>query len=890
LAMKPSLFLRTTRRIILFSVCLLACTLLPAGILYAGGKKPEGEIAEEPAEQSGKVQDPSLRDAPLDLSGKNVYDLIREGTEEELRGACDMLGLPSDGDMNELRKRLMEWEMGRSLLPFDEELKGAPEEVIILKNADFIRYTEAENGDELILLSGNVDVVFGGKEVKADEVEINSSRKLITGTGSVRFLDGENIYVGESFFYDDVNDEGYFYSSKTSLGAFIYRGDVIRKIQEEEKYAADEVYLSTEDIKNPHYWIAAEKLYFYDAEKVLIKNGSIYYGQDELIRLPYMYRNLRERKLRTALYYRERSGLVWQNTFTPYRTDEKEVILKGDFYERLGLYTGVEYNVADNMNIDLSVALSKDVYYYPNLDNPADVTENWSNLGPPYTTEYDIYRSFRHKEGFYKKFEFGQSYTNVTELNLLYISDPYYEYDYERRSAGFDFFQFLNQAQIDSPTKGSGYAWYLNNNFNVGTFDWYLKNTFRFEPQRNESVEYASLNDYYEYRLYSFTAPQTGVIYTDTLFEESSSVVVADMALSSVADYSYTQYYNPDETVSSKLHRANGAVGIEKPYYIGNFLRFTPNLIAGGRGQEHLDPTSEQTSSDDENTLIYAQIIDGWRFGVDQAYFDLTHNLRLKVFGPEDGYQYNRFRIHEMTMTGFAQFWYFSDELRTTYDLRPTYDWTTGSYEPFVWDRSHFQPLINTFRFSYEDRYELKDVLVYSIVDSRFKTNQFSFGYTSPDIPMGRNKVTVSWDLEWHHNFINPVVDYLQSIFRVDADIRQFWKFYVRTLSLNEDIWRYFPSVAESRGAEPINPLQDLLKSFNFFNTDARKASYFKLKNVSFGFVRDLHEWELFFDYTGNRVLLPGGGTYQWEQTFTIGLGLKKVEDARIYTTVQSSQ
>jgi len=80
----------------------------------------------------------------------------------------------------------------------------------------------------------------------------------------------------------------------------------------------------------------------------------------------------------------------------------------------------------------------------------------------------------------------------------------------------------------------------------------------------------------------------------------------------------------------------------------------------------------------------------------------------------------------------------------------------------------------------------------------------------------------------------------------------------------------------------------DLLKSFNFFNTDDRKASYFKLKTVSFGFVRDLHEWELIFDYTGDRVLAPGGDSYYWEQTFSISLGLKKIESVRVHRTVES--
>jgi hypothetical protein len=97
-------------------------------------------------------------------------------------------------------------------------------------------------------------------------------------------------------------------------------------------------------------------------------------------------------------------------------------------------------------------------------------------------------------------------------------------------------------------------------------------------------------------------------------------------------------------------------------------------------------------------------------------------------------------------------------------------------------------------------------------------------------------------------------------------------------------MWRYFPDAA---GDEYVNPFYDLLRSFNFFNDDDRKASNFKLKTVSFGFVRDLHEWELYFDYTGDRVLTSDGSTYRWDQTFTIGIGLKRVENVNVYTTIE---
>jgi lipopolysaccharide assembly outer membrane protein LptD (OstA) len=869
--MKRLRFHRTIGIRVFVSLPLVIC-ICAVNSAHAGGRKNGIEVE----------ADAPPTEEPIDeKTDRSVYDLVTRGTEDELRLACERRGLLTEGDISTLRIRLMDWERERSLLPFDEKLKAAPESAFVLNHAEFIRYTQAENGDELILLSGNVDVRFGSRSVTADEVRINSNRMLITGSGNVRFVDGESQYRAESFFYDDAEGEAFFFESKTELGPFIYSGNFIRRIPNQDKYTADMITLTTEEIKNLHYFISADKLYYYDGKKALIKNASIHYGQDELLRLPYMYRNIGERRLRTALFFRERSGLVWQNTVLPYRADEKQLILKGDLYERLGFYTGLEYLVSDHTIVDLSVALGTDVYYYD------DVTENWSNWGPPGASDYNINRSFRYRERLYKQFEFGNTYNNVTELNLLLISDPYYEYDYMRRSVGFDVFQFISQAQIDSPTKGSGYSWYLNNFLTVGNFSWYVRNNVRFEPQRNPFQDTASLNDFYKFQLFSITAPQTGVSYTDNLFEEQASPVISDIELSSFADYAYLQFYNPDETISSRLHQTDAEVGLAKPYQFGNFVRFTPNIITGGTGQAHIDPTMQQTESDNINTLLWGQLINEWRFGPDQLYFDLKHNIRYKFFGPDDNYRYNRFRIHDVTLTGFLQFWHISNEISTAYDLRPEYNWTTGVYDPFVWDQSHFRPLTNTFVFSPSKYAELRDVLNYSIVESRFKTNQFIFGTTSPDVKLGRQSFSVGWDLQWNHNFVNPDVDQLWSIFHADAHFHRYWKVYATSLSVNEDMWLYFPDSARARGREPLNPLVDLLKSFNFFNTDDRKASNFKLKSISFGFVRDLHEWELYFDYTGNRILTTDGRTYQWEQTFTIGLGLKKVESANVYTTVQ---
>jgi hypothetical protein len=137
----------------------------------------------------------------------------------------------------------------------------------------------------------------------------------------------------------------------------------------------------------------------------------------------------------------------------------------------------------------------------------------------------------------------------------------------------------------------------------------------------------------------------------------------------------------------------------------------------------------------------------------------------------------------------------------------------------------------------------------------------------------------VSWGLDWEHNFVNPFLDTLHSKFGVTAQVHPYWTVYLSVLSRNDDIWKYY-----ERGDDKINPVVDLLKSFNLFNIEDRKESNFKMKSISLGLVHDLHDWEMRFDYTGNRELSYDGSRYIWNNTYSISLGLKEVRDLLIHS------
>ncbi len=818
---------------------------------------------------------------------REVYRLLKGSDLDALRDSCRERGLPTDGDESALKQRLLNDEMRKSHVSFETRSAESGPEEIVLNNADFIRSRENEAGEEIIVLNGNVDVNYGGRRIQADELRINTAREILRGTGNVRFEEGKSVYTGESFYYNNKTDEGIFFRAKTSIKDFIYTGSMIRRIQGADKFVSNDLTLTTCNIRYPHYRIDADRLFFYDSERALVKNASLYFGQDDVLNLPYLYRNLKKHAFQSSVRFRERSGLVLQNTYTPLKTDEKEIVLKGDFYERLGVSAGADYISSyplGETTLRSSAALSNNVYYYDK------VTENWSPLGPPDTEDYSITRSMRYNIGLYQKIVTEKASTNTAEISLSHMTDPYYEYDFERRSLRFDLFDVIGQAESDFPRKGSGYTWFLNDTFQYSTLTLSLQNSVRFEPQRNIDEDIVSMPDYYEYRLYTIAAPQVSVYHTADIFTGSDSALFSDMTYTGTTNYAHVLYYDENERIESEVHKADVSASLTKDYFAGNYIRITPEVEGGVQGQAHVNPTSVETTDDRQNTYAYGRTIDEFQFGPENLYARFAYDLKYKFAGPDDLYTYHRFRVHQLGFLGFAKVYGFSDTVETSYDLRPVYDWDSGSYQAIGFNRSRFDPLKNTLVYAPNERISISDVFVYDISSLRPTTNKLVSDLSSRDIGLFGNTLVASWGLGWTHYFQNPTLDTFDSLFQIDLSFRRYLKTYFKLLSRNESLWRYFPDAAAEGGLEVVNPVTDLLKSFNFFNRDDRLASLFKMKRISFGFVRELHDWDLKFDYTGNRELSYDGSRYIWDNTYTISIGLRDMESVDVHTKIKEQR
>ena len=818
---------------------------------------------------------------PQDYS---IYNLLLTGSVKELKEACRERGISDKGNKLEIRRRLIDYERLKNSESMVVNRQTLKEKNIILKNADYLKMYKDKNGNDILFLFGNVRIFYGKKDISADVLRINTTKKIVIGDGNIKYVDSNRIYYAESFYYNEESDRGIFFKAKTKLGNFVYRGNDLKKLSNQDKYIGNNLSLTTCEIKNPHYLVKADKLYYYDSSYVLIKNMKVFFGQDDMIELPYFFKNLQEPSVKTAVYFRKRSGIVVQNSYYPIKRDDNYLLLMGDYYERLGIYGGGRwYDERGSQKTDIlaSMALSKNVYYYDNI------TENWSPLGPPSSNNYRISREFRYHVSLYKMKKWKN---NQLELSLGWIKDPYYIYDFERRSQEFDIMKLISEAEDDYPRKDNGFSWFLNDNFSLGKLSVTIDNQINYVPQRNLNEDLSYLPDYYQYRIYSALLPTVNANYSTNIFENSNFDFIKGSQYLATGNYSHSYYFDENGKPSKEIYEGAGLSEINNHYFIWKYLQMNYSVGLGFNAQRHLNPTSDEMLYDNQNTLAYTDFYDSLTLGKQKLYFKTNYHIRYKIAGSRDYYQYGNFRENLLSLEAYINFWRIENSCKTSYDLKPVYDWNKNRYESIDFSLNRFSPLINTTAFKPTSNLSFTNTLIYDIAYTSFKLNNFALNYSNKDINFLNRDFNINWNVAWNHNFADPVVDSLTSQYTMECEIFPYWDVYVGFYSRNDSIWRYIPSVANKSGVKVLNPLIDLLKSFNFFNLEARKESNFKLKAINFGLVHDLHEWELKFDYTGRREISYDKNRYVWNNTYTISIGLKKVKEVNFNTRFYNSR
>ena len=115
-----------------------------------------------------------------------------------------------------------------------------------------------------------------------------------------------------------------------------------------------------------------------------------------------------------------------------------------------------------------------------------------------------------------------------------------------------------------------------------------------------------------------------------------------------------------------------------------------------------------------------------------------------------------------------------------------------------------------------------------------------------------RNRIRLEFTARagWTVNFPDPRSNRFTFSTGLTARVHEFLDLTFATASSNERTYLYVPTWAREAGQEPLNPIEDLLWSFAFWDDSLRLRSNFKVDRLSLSAVHHLQDWDLTFDYS----------------------------------------
>jgi hypothetical protein len=144
-----------------------------------------------------------------------------------------------------------------------------------------------------------------------------------------------------------------------------------------------------------------------------------------------------------------------------------------------------------------------------------------------------------------------------------------------------------------------------------------------------------------------------------------------------------------------------------------------------------------------------------------------------------------------------------------------------------------------------------------------------------------RIRLSTSIDASWSMNILQFTDNSLDFSLTFDFWLYRFLKLSLTTSSYNNRTFLYFPKLAEKLGQAPVNPIEDLINSFNFFDREARELSGFNLRGIKVEAVHYLHDWNLSLSYEGKPYLMEEDNEYQWRSNFSVILQWQPIPELR---------
>jgi hypothetical protein len=226
-------------------------------------------------------------------------------------------------------------------------------------------------------------------------------------------------------------------------------------------------------------------------------------------------------------------------------------------------------------------------------------------------------------------------------------------------------------------------------------------------------------------------------------------------------------------------------------------------------------------------------------------------------------------------------------ENKLTFVSKFIYDFTTNDIAELSADLKFYDFFLNMKGYNTEDYYFNSDDGWQPSGSKSFQFKDFKTGLTidSEKYVLWKNRINLDFDLvsSVKFNLVQFTDSSLTFSLGFNLEIFEFLTLTFKSESENTAIYKYIPAFTSVVGVSELNVIEDLIKSFNFFDINDRYESNFNLKTISIGLTHDLHDWDLNVKYSGSPYIdkTVGIPEYKWANILSIYLQWKAVTDIK---------
>ncbi|MBI5837139.1 MAG: hypothetical protein HZB25_07830 [Candidatus Eisenbacteria bacterium] len=242
------------------------------------------------------------------------------------------------------------------------------------KSAEDVRYVANRIDYDLdrdrVYLRDEARMEYKDLVLRADSVEYEMQRSVLTARGNPRLKDPSQEIEGGELGYDLKNKQGHVSGARTSYSNGIFTGDDIKKVDDNVLNVKGGDYTTCED-PEPHYRIHSSEMKIYLHDKVVLRPVVFYIKDLPVLALPFYVFPIREGRHSGILFpqfdlgFSSTQGRFFRNAGYYWAMNEyADLAAYGDYYElgpRYTLHMDGRYALRYRLNGSLYSSISKDV-------------------------------------------------------------------------------------------------------------------------------------------------------------------------------------------------------------------------------------------------------------------------------------------------------------------------------------------------------------------------------------------------------------------------------------------------------------------------------------------------------------------------------------------------